>query len=199
MGSRSEQCEKATRRKQVVQMRLYVHVGHHHLCRRAHGKTDWDRSNAVTVRWLYFAKKMFRKVPNLRLRIAGKSIPVEKFCERKAQRFLRIGKLYFSHYVQFLWENPMLLGVYLLLVWVQCLQLDFYREHLTWYRTKMACRPQRYFYLQNQNDVWNFRRHKRWVFVHVPKRSVFEIFAKKWRSWNLFHENLRIVRFPKSK
>uniref|UniRef100_A0A914E5Y7 Tetratricopeptide repeat protein 39B n=1 Tax=Acrobeloides nanus TaxID=290746 RepID=A0A914E5Y7_9BILA len=43
-------------------------------------------------------RTLFQRVPNLRLRIAGKSIPVEKFCERKAQRFLRIGKLYFSHY-----------------------------------------------------------------------------------------------------
>jgi len=39
-----------------------------------------------------------RTIPSIRLRIAGKSIPVEKFCERKALRYLRQGRLYFPHY-----------------------------------------------------------------------------------------------------
>uniref|UniRef100_A0A915EQV1 Tetratricopeptide repeat protein 39B n=1 Tax=Ditylenchus dipsaci TaxID=166011 RepID=A0A915EQV1_9BILA len=38
------------------------------------------------------------KIPSIRLRIAGKSIPVEKFAERKAQRYLRRGNLYYPHY-----------------------------------------------------------------------------------------------------
>lgn len=45
-----------------------------------------------TVSWL------MQKIPQVRMRIAGKSIPVEKFCERKAKRFLAQGRLYFAHY-----------------------------------------------------------------------------------------------------
>ncbi|KAI1727354.1 tetratricopeptide repeat protein 39B [Ditylenchus destructor] len=43
-------------------------------------------------------KVLLSKIPSIRLRIAGKSIPVEKFCERKAQRYLRCGVLYYPHY-----------------------------------------------------------------------------------------------------
>ncbi|CEF60053.1 Tetratricopeptide-like helical domain and Outer membrane protein, IML2, mitochondrial/Tetratricopeptide repeat protein 39 family and Tetratricopeptide repeat-containing protein [Strongyloides ratti] len=38
------------------------------------------------------------KVSKLRLRIAGKSIPVEKFCEKKAQRYLKTGSLLLAQY-----------------------------------------------------------------------------------------------------
>uniref|UniRef100_A0AC35UCC9 TPR_REGION domain-containing protein n=1 Tax=Rhabditophanes sp. KR3021 TaxID=114890 RepID=A0AC35UCC9_9BILA len=38
------------------------------------------------------------KVGKLRLRIAGKSIPVEKFCEKKAARYLKTGSFMLSHY-----------------------------------------------------------------------------------------------------
>uniref|UniRef100_A0A0K0EPD9 TPR_REGION domain-containing protein n=1 Tax=Strongyloides stercoralis TaxID=6248 RepID=A0A0K0EPD9_STRER len=38
------------------------------------------------------------KVSKLRLKVAGKSIPVEKFCEKKAQRYLKTGSLLLAHY-----------------------------------------------------------------------------------------------------
>ena len=38
------------------------------------------------------------KVDGLRLRIAGKSIPVEKYCGRKAKRFVATQSLLFAHY-----------------------------------------------------------------------------------------------------
>ena len=41
---------------------------------------------------------LMQKIPQVRMRIAGKSIPVEKYCERKAKRFLQYGKLYYPHY-----------------------------------------------------------------------------------------------------
>uniref|UniRef100_A0A0N4ZCA3 TPR_REGION domain-containing protein n=1 Tax=Parastrongyloides trichosuri TaxID=131310 RepID=A0A0N4ZCA3_PARTI len=41
---------------------------------------------------------LMRKVPKLRLRIAGKSIPVEKFCETKVRRYLKTGSLMLAHY-----------------------------------------------------------------------------------------------------
>lgn len=38
------------------------------------------------------------KVDGLRIRIAGKSIPVEKYCGRKAKRFTTTNSLLFAHY-----------------------------------------------------------------------------------------------------
>uniref|UniRef100_F1L255 Tetratricopeptide repeat protein 39B n=1 Tax=Ascaris suum TaxID=6253 RepID=F1L255_ASCSU len=41
---------------------------------------------------------LLKKVPDLRVRIAGKSLPVEKFCALKANRFLKTGSLLLAHY-----------------------------------------------------------------------------------------------------
>lgn len=43
-------------------------------------------------------EKLLKKVPLVTLRIAGKSLPVEKFCVRKVNRFQRTGSLLFAHY-----------------------------------------------------------------------------------------------------
>ncbi|KAK5965098.1 hypothetical protein GCK32_020659 [Trichostrongylus colubriformis] len=40
----------------------------------------------------------FRKIDGLRQRLAGKSIPFEKYCSRKANRFLAKQTLMFAHY-----------------------------------------------------------------------------------------------------
>ncbi|KAH7723088.1 Protein C32D5.6 [Aphelenchoides avenae] len=54
---------------------------------------------------------LLERVPNIRLRIAGKSIPVEKFCERKAQRYVRTGSLRFAHYeFVYFWNGFSILG-----------------------------------------------------------------------------------------
>ena len=39
------------------------------------------------------------KVASLRKRMAGKSLPIEKFCETKAARYAKRGALLFAHYV----------------------------------------------------------------------------------------------------
>lgn len=43
-------------------------------------------------------KVLAAKVDGLRMRIAGKSIPVEKYCGRKAKRFVATQSLLFAHY-----------------------------------------------------------------------------------------------------
>uniref|UniRef100_A0AC35GN34 Uncharacterized protein n=2 Tax=Panagrolaimus sp. PS1159 TaxID=55785 RepID=A0AC35GN34_9BILA len=63
---------------------------------------DADKSTPKreeTVRYL------LDKVPKIRLRIAGKSIPVEKFCEKKSLRYYREGKLLYPHYEFFYFWN----------------------------------------------------------------------------------------------
>ncbi|KAI6226206.1 hypothetical protein M3Y99_01320300 [Aphelenchoides fujianensis] len=57
-------------------------------------------------------KLLLQRVPLCRLRIAGKSIPVEKFCERKAKRFLENNCLHFPHYeFLYFWNGFAILGV----------------------------------------------------------------------------------------
>ena len=53
---------------------------------------------------IYFLHITFREVPKLKLRIAGKSIPFEKFAMKKAKRYLDQGNrlilpAYVRHYI----------------------------------------------------------------------------------------------------
>ena len=50
--------------------------------------------------WKTSNKWIFRKVDTCRMRIAGKSIPIEKFCAKRAKRFLSTGSLLFAHYAR---------------------------------------------------------------------------------------------------
>ncbi|VDK47342.1 unnamed protein product [Anisakis simplex] len=43
-------------------------------------------------------ENLLRRVPELRIRIAGKLLPVEKFCAIKSNRFLRNGSTFLAHY-----------------------------------------------------------------------------------------------------
>ncbi|CAD5212909.1 unnamed protein product [Bursaphelenchus okinawaensis] len=54
----------------------------------------YDQSIENYVTW----RLLCQKVPKVRLRIAGKSIPVEKFCERKAKRFLAENRMYLANF-----------------------------------------------------------------------------------------------------
>uniref|UniRef100_A0A1I7SRJ3 TPR_REGION domain-containing protein n=1 Tax=Bursaphelenchus xylophilus TaxID=6326 RepID=A0A1I7SRJ3_BURXY len=54
----------------------------------------YDRGPESEATW----RLLCRKIPNIRLRIAGKSIPIEKFCERKSKRFLAENRMYLAHY-----------------------------------------------------------------------------------------------------
>uniref|UniRef100_A0A1I7ZRX6 Tetratricopeptide repeat protein 39B n=1 Tax=Steinernema glaseri TaxID=37863 RepID=A0A1I7ZRX6_9BILA len=60
---------------------------------------------------------LLEKIPSIRLRIAGKSIPVEKFCERKAKRFKATGSLLFAHYeFMYFWNGFSILKSNVLLI-----------------------------------------------------------------------------------
>ncbi|PAV86321.1 hypothetical protein WR25_14642 isoform B [Diploscapter pachys] len=75
-------------------------------------ESKWSRCVYIYLMCIFFAADtsveenkrketiaaLARKVDACRMRIAGKSIPIEKFCARRAKRFLSTGSLLFAHY-----------------------------------------------------------------------------------------------------
>ncbi|PAV75990.1 hypothetical protein WR25_00402 [Diploscapter pachys] len=75
-------------------------------------ESKWSRCVYIYLMCIFFAADtsveenkrketiaaLARKVDACRMRIAGKSVPIEKFCARRAKRFLSTGSLLFAHY-----------------------------------------------------------------------------------------------------
>lgn len=57
--------------------------------RRNPGEADAETINAMQTH----VSQLMEEVPNLRQRIAGKSIPIEKFAAAKAQRYTKTGRI----------------------------------------------------------------------------------------------------------
>jgi len=69
---------------------------------------DNSRSNGAEKETI---RNLLKEVPALKLRIAGKSIPMEKFCVMKADRYFKKGRLPLAHYeVLYLWNGFNILG-----------------------------------------------------------------------------------------